>query len=419
MSCPACFFQEDYQKQLKMRTFGESRFEKKFFEYKNVFIGEIGKLESVSKCGCDPLYSNADFISWADDFLNSLKSEISEIESAFTQIGLVYENFVKHGQKSATNTLWKYLSNQGLLTHPSHSMEIEKLFFRARKKGDFNEHEIREYFHIPFTKRHLVGNQRFSVSGQPMLYFASSILNLTKELGSDVSELAISAFLPDNPDLKIFDLHSQIGTTITNSLPALFGANSKIKFADDGSSPNRNTLKNDLHRVILIQSCTFPVEFHSGFCAEYVVPQILTTALLEHDYKGIFFPSTKDYSSLDGHHRFSSHHINFAMFVPYDGKNDWNENLLTTFRTFTLSGKEENIFTADEIILNISNLLEKTAKSLHNNNSYLVPLVQTKLHIEYLIDSEDCGEKYFQSKPGRLELKFYMKMICTLESLIK
>ena len=42
-------------------------------------------------------------------------------------------------------------------------------------------------FHIPFNKRYLIGNQRYSLTGQPMLYIGSSVIDVAKEI--DVKDI--------------------------------------------------------------------------------------------------------------------------------------------------------------------------------------------------------------------------------------
>lgn len=39
-----------------------------------------------------------------------------------------------------------------------------------------------DLFHVPFEKRHLIGNNRFSLSGLPCLYFGSSIYGCWEEM---------------------------------------------------------------------------------------------------------------------------------------------------------------------------------------------------------------------------------------------
>ncbi len=422
MTCPVCFFRDDYQKQLKKRTFGIDRFESKLTKYKEIFIEDIRQMSSMSSCSCQLTYGQGGMTIWTDSFLYSLKNAEAEVSSAFDRIISIYKDFISKSQKIATERLWSHLKEQNLLTQFESPITYARLLFRARAKGGFDEKDIKQYFHIPFSRRHLVGNQRFSVSGQPMLYFGNSVLVLTKELECKASDLAVAAFLPSYSEYynsKIFSLTNHIGDCIENSLPGIFSAGLKVSYDDTELLPNHQTIARDIHKSVLMHLCTFPTEFKGTFVAEYVIPQMLTTALLEHGYAGIVFPSTKDYSDLYGSHRFSSHQLNLGIFVPYDKENNTNEDLLKTFSAFTLNGLEKFNLTTNDIVNMIDDIIEVTKESSQNNNDYILPISQLKLHIEYMKESEICRTKYFETDIGKLELELYMKMLCHLEKLVK
>jgi len=421
MTCPVCFFREDHQKLLKKSSFGIERFENKLKKYKEKFIEGIRQMDSLSKCNCHNTYSHKEMISWTNEFLSALKDAEGDVNDAFDSIILIYEDFIGKSQKIAIDRLWSYLENQRLLNQTESPIAYANLLFRARPKGGFDERDIKQYFHIPFSKRHLVGNQRFSVSGQPMLYFGSSALAITKELGRNVDELAIAAFLPSYSiyyNSRIFSLTNHIGDCIENSLPGIFSAGSRISYYDEHLSPNCQTISSDIHKAVLMHICTFPAEFIGSFVSEYVIPQMLTTALLENGYAGLVFPSTKDYSDLDGHHRFSSHHMNIGIFVPYDKTNNTNEALLNTFTVFPLNGSENFNLTTKDIIKKANEIIEVNKKSTHNNNDFIIPICKLQLHIEYMNKSQISGTKYFETNIGKLELELFMKMLCHLEKLI-
>jgi len=421
MTCPVWFFREGHQKLLKASTFGIDRFENKLKKYKEKFIEGICQMDSLSNCSCLSAYSHNEMISWTDSFLHALKGAEGEVRNAFDSIISIYEDFINKSKKIATDRLWSYLKNQGLLDQTENAITYAKLLFRARAKGGFDEGNIKEYFHIPFSKRLLVGNQRFSVSGQPMLYFGSSVLAIAKELEREVGELAVAAFLPSYSEYynsKIFGLTNHIGECIENSLPGIFAAGSRISYDDRHLSPNRQTISSDIHKAVLMHICTFPAEFKGSFVPEYAIPQMLTTALLENTYTGLVFPSTKDYSDLNGQHRFSSHHMNLGIFVPYDKINDTNEALLKTFTVFTLDGSESFNLTTKDVIEKAGKIIKVNKKSTYNNNDYIIPICKLQLHIEYMNESQISVIKYFETCIGKLELEIYMKMLCHLEKIV-
>ena len=64
-----------------------------------------------------------------------------------------------------------------------------------------------ELFHVPFEKRHLVSNQRYSIAGLPCLYLGSSAWVCWEELGRpDLDKVFISQFRIAKK-MKVLDFH--------------------------------------------------------------------------------------------------------------------------------------------------------------------------------------------------------------------
>ena len=247
-----------------------------------------------------------------------------------------------------------------------------------------------------------------------MLYLGSSVLAVAKELELPVKELAIAGFLPSYSayyDSKVFSLTNHICDCIENSLPGLFSARVKVSWEDDGISPSRNTLPSDINRLVLFQLCTFPTDLKGAFVAEYAIPQILTTALLEHGFCGLIFPSTKDYSELEHFHRFSMYHMNVGIFVPYDPKHDINKSLMNTFTGYTLDGAETFALTTQDVRQQMDKITVVTKRSAINNNDFLLPVVNLELHMKYLERSTVNGLPYFDTEYGKYELELCMHML--------
>ena len=94
---------------------------------------------------------------------------------------------------------------------------------------------------------------------------------------------------------------------------------------------------------------TFPYRKKKIFIEEYVLPQLFTTLLIENGYKGIVYPSTKDFSDISNYHRFSKYNNNIALFVEYNKNDDYDFDLLDTFHTFVLDGTEKLNFEPNDI----------------------------------------------------------------------
>lgn len=95
---------------------------------------------------------------------------------------------------------------------------------------------------------------------------------------------------------------------------------------------------------------------------EYILPQMLTTLLLEHNYDGIIYPSTKNLSDLQGVHNFSNYNLNLALFVNYVDDDNHDKLLLNSFSYYLLDGNETFNLTLNDIDEAKRNALKKYFK---------------------------------------------------------
>lgn len=120
-----------------------------------------------------------------------------------------------------------------------------------------------EIFHIPFSSRHLVSAQRYSVAGLPCLYLGTSLYVCWQEMNKpDFDRLYISAFTTE-------DVHSRV----LNFAPSLLNE----VYEGDESSTNLNQRKASyLTLWPLIIACSF-IRKHSDskFIQEYIIPNLL------------------------------------------------------------------------------------------------------------------------------------------------
>lgn len=79
------------------------------------------------------------------------------------------------------------------IDHPSlYRIRSDRAEFRTPSRGDI--------FHVPFEKRRLVGNQRYSITGLPCLYLGSSLWICWEELGRPpLDSLWVSRFRITKP----------------------------------------------------------------------------------------------------------------------------------------------------------------------------------------------------------------------------
>lgn len=414
MTCPICFFRDSYQRSLKVKTFNESRFEIKLAKYKKLYIDEIHLMNSLRDCSCYEEYNNDSLVLWLDEFLFELKQSVVKINDAFDQILETYLKYITENQRSSLNHLFSFLENNKLTDRTADASQLVKILFRARWKGEYDSNDIKEYFHIPFSLRSLVGSQRFSISGLPLLYLGSSVLTVEKELEGNDEQLNYSAFLPSYSAIcqfKIFSLTNSINDLIENSLPGLLEAECSVLY----SGFKLRFLK-EIQANILLQICTFPTDSKQSFIPEYVIPQMLTSALQQNDFHGLSFPSTKCFDDLKDNHSFSSHHLNVVLFTEYDVNNDHDLGLLNRF--FTYVENKKPYVTCDDVLAEINKVVEINKNNNINNTDYVMPLCRIKLQMEYLEQSMIDGIKYYDTQTGKIELGLYMKMVEDMHKIV-
>lgn len=136
----------------------------------------------------------------------------------------------------------------------------ELLGFRIRSTESSSLYKKNEMFHIPFEKRHLVSNQRFSLTGYPCLYIGSSIYGSWEEVNRPNIDTCNIVSIKNSQLIRMLDLR----------LP-YFEEEKVVEY--DASV---------LYRSIVAWLCSFRAkEKDASFIVEYVIPQMLTAALVK------------------------------------------------------------------------------------------------------------------------------------------
>ncbi|HAP1726737.1 TPA: hypothetical protein ISA27_003819 [Escherichia coli] len=162
----------------------------------------------------------------------------------------------------------------------------EKPLYRVRKsETPLIEHN--QIFHIPFSKRHLVNAQRYSVAGQPCLYLGTSLYVCWQEMGKpDFDKLYISSFVTNDVNSTILNFASP-----HLSLPIK-------KTVDENKIYDENRTKASyLIFWPLLIACNYlkRVE-NSSFTPEYIIPNLLMQWIgrrVKSPIAGIAYYSTK------------------------------------------------------------------------------------------------------------------------------
>lgn len=166
-----------------------------------------------------------------------------------------------------------------------------------------SNYERRDLFHIPFELNHLIGNNRFSLSGFPCLYLSSSSYGAWEELNRpDINHCFVSKF--DLTQLSFIDL------SITPSEMSQLLKNHILHLEKYDGEVSAELVENFEFFLILylylwpaILCCSFKVRNNSVFKPEYIFPQLLLEWLVSEEpswYDGIKFFSTKSLA-LDGY----------------------------------------------------------------------------------------------------------------------
>lgn len=173
--------------------------------------------------------------------------------------------------------------------------------FRARGNETGFLYQKDEMFHIPFEKRYLVGNQRYSVSGLPCLYLGGSPYVCWEELGRpDYQKCNFSGF-----------------------------KTKKTVYVYDFCLPHQLKSLNDVKRAALILACNIPADPKHVFKDEYILPQCVFQAIVEKHYNnGESF--NEDF--IFGIRYYSTHYLKGDMDIfSLDDENEASKNRFVNY----------------------------------------------------------------------------------------
>lgn len=146
----------------------------------------------------------------ADDSVDYI---IDEVENACRKIKELHYSFLVANyddfQSGTVDFLNRFYAQMDDPTYGlTRVLESRSTFYRMRKleKPDApNNHRI-DFFHVPFTKRYLMGTYRYSIPGYPSLYSSSSVYGAWEEMGREnVTKYGYIALRTTNP-IQVLDL---------------------------------------------------------------------------------------------------------------------------------------------------------------------------------------------------------------------
>ncbi len=289
MDCLVYFLSDIYQK--KLRRLAQVKcecYEDALDEYKNLYISYFGDVVNNKMCKSCELECSDE----CDNLRDIMKTiDKDEIIDFFNTLKQTYVKWIDAKLSESLNIFNNLLEEKKVLEF--HAEGIDKdIFFKGRVSDEILTKW--EMFHIPFNKRYLINNQRYSLTGQPIMYLGKSVVDVVEELNlpiEDFQKLKISTVeIKDN--LKIYDLRNDIYNDIINhDMNKILVETNNIKLYD----------KIKFFKNILASVCSFEKrKEHRGFsfCEEYVIPQILAQTLKNKTYDGIIYYSTKRFEQL-------------------------------------------------------------------------------------------------------------------------
>lgn len=253
-------------------------------------------------------------------FLPSNKNKLDilkTVDSKVKKICEIYRTY-SNGNVLSAETKMKNLIYQKDHRYKMFLLDGKENWYRARRLNE-NDRQFseKEMFHVPFNKRHLVENYRYSLSGYPCLYLGKTTLTCWEELQKpSLHDFCVSQFsLIEN--VKVLDL------TLPDKSPIaepLFGGKSEEEKKEDRYL--------QLITWPLILACSVPTFIpNAPFKPEYVIPQLLMRVIVKmgsSDLYGIAYTSTRrDYHYAEA----IVHHMNIALPVRKVKKDGYCEEL--------------------------------------------------------------------------------------------
>lgn len=316
MSTIKHFLKDSYQRNLLLISQNQSeRYEEALERYRDNFISEWMLIEKEEEGREKEIY----------EIISAISAD--RIGSFFDKIVEVYIKWIDTYLDQALDQLRELLEEYKLLNS---TYDIrERILFRGRV--DKNILTPWDMFHIPFNKRYLIENQRYSLTGQPLLYLGFSVIDILAELRrneEEIENLKICTYTLKN-SLEVYDLR--------NSFYKYFEYNPLEDVIDDQEvtiSIDSSKVEQEFFRLILASCCSFKKrkEMNSySFCEEYVVPQMLANVIKKVGYHGIIYTSTRLEIHDNGENYNSAYKDNVAIFTKLCRTHIYDKDLFDKF----------------------------------------------------------------------------------------
>ena len=420
MHCIYCFFKDKFQNELKMKD-RQFRFELELKEYKKKFIKSLGEVCSCSECINKHKFSK-NVLAQFDEVSTDVKSKKEYIAEVFDQIINVYMLYISKNHISAfvglENFLKKYSNNYTTIN----TIQMCKPMFRVRPLGSYDKKNICEYFHIPFTKRYNVGNQRYSMTGIPMSYMAETLQIALDEVEKGIEEVNIALFVPRFSCFYQKGMYD-VSNTISGALDTIIvesTQNSSISYDNAIYTFSKKNMDKIIADYILYQILQFPTNSNTKgvFIQEYVLPQMMMEMIQNQDgYVGMQYQTSKfrEYPNEGEVHKVPN--LNYCFFIPYIEENDYNKNLLNDF--FFVIYNEDDADINDEKLQQRIDSCHKHCKEAQSKlylvDEYRHYITQVEMYIK---KTTLINLTYDKSKVYKVERALFYKFLGLLDEII-
>ena len=320
--------------------------------YRDLILSKFSTLQSIHNCSIHQGLFPKALKFWEDSEKNIDYEKIAE--EFLKKINEIYSLWNSGDTSGATENLQNIIVDIETAKERENNCDINDLplfLFRERIDGETSKDGL---WHIPFDERYKVRNYRYSISGRPMLYLGSSIVDIVYEMRQencvDKSKHMVSTFLRKQ-DLNIFDLTNHFPLYLRTTW-ALAGGGSKITF-DDTLYAAKKYIPIYFKLLLLMSCCSFStLHEEATFHEEYIIPQLLTEILQKRGYEGI---------------RYSSTRLNPKLFEK-ENQTLWHENYFR--ENFVLFTKYEDNQRHDILLKNkFENYSPKSMKIYSNENA--------------------------------------------------
>lgn len=363
------FLSDQYQHELKQQAEkGDPRFEKVMTNYKDIFWKEFDSLNDVSTCKeLDPktthlkTESRDSLNKWLNCLHSTIASDRANLIHFFDELICVYQTYIQGNIASSSNMLNDIMTRNNLFHSDERFEDYYPVTYRGRTNTNNHTPILSDYFyHLPFSKLHLVKNYRFSINGQPFIYLGASLPTVLLELRSDLttySNIELSSWsIKLGERLRVYDISNALFDLINLNMIPIFASGVGVSCHDTHNTPNINTFITDFKKFIISQFCTFKKKELNGqvFVEQYVLPQLLTEQIRSYKhikYDGFIFPSTQYLdraACITNEVYYGLFKNNIALFTNYSSTKEIDNDLISKFEVRPIN--KANVMTGKDFI---------------------------------------------------------------------